>query len=147
MPWLVKTWSAAVILVQGQSSSARCQCQNGYHIIIANLPMKMPTSCITLAFAQVSPGTLIRSLHHGGRAPTALLWGEEKLTLDNFLSFTNYFTSSYKAMSHGGNGDKATIRPVSLTERQRDLCGLLCQWSMKWKSIHFFQYNPKAKIS
>lgn len=53
--------------------------------------MKMPASCITLVLSQVNLGDLIRSLHHGGRAPSALLWGEEKLTLDTFLSFTDYF--------------------------------------------------------
>lgn len=61
------------------------------------------------------------------RAPHALLWGKERLTFDHFLSFIGYSAMAYKDMGNGANCNKAAIRPMTLTERKRDICGLLCQ--------------------
>ncbi|VCW97896.1 unnamed protein product [Gulo gulo] len=61
-----------------------------------------------------------------GRAPIALLWGEERLTFDHFLSFMDYSATAYKELSCGANCNKGTIRPMTLAERKRDLCDLLC---------------------
>lgn len=56
-----------------------------------------------------------------GRASNALLWGEERLTFDHFLSFIDYSATAYKEMSNGASCNKTTIRPMTLIERKRPM--------------------------
>lgn len=44
-----------------------------------------------------------------GRSPNVLLWGEEGLTLDHFLSFIDYFATAEKELSCEANRDRMLL--------------------------------------
>lgn len=140
---LLKTWSAALTRVSTGMSIYRmpasewapCHHRQSPHGHGHANTLYHP--CIP----QVGPWALSRSLHHGGCSGQST----QRSTLESrkadfwSFSFMDYSATAYKEMNCGANCNKGTIRPMTLTERKRDLCGLLCHEAWN-ENLFIFSY-------